>query len=330
MTKDYYKILGVQENASQDEIKKSYRTLSKQYHPDVNPEGKERFQEIAEAYDILGDEKKRKEFDMMKNSPFSNMGPDMGDIFDLFNRGFNPFSGNRRQRAPDKVVLINLTPFESYLGVTKSLNYQKKEKCVSCDGHGGDRVTCTTCGGRGVIQNQFDFGGAIHIQNSNCPTCNGSGSFLTTRCFSCTGHGVKQVLHSIKIDIPKSVDDGDFLRVPNSGDFTPNQGVGDLVVQIKMINDGVYQKIGPNLFLNYKMSPESIFLREDIKFEHPEGQLAVKFPNKFNTITPIRLKGKGFYSNEGRGDFIIKFDIDSTLSKLTEEKIFELENILKK
>jgi molecular chaperone DnaJ len=332
MTKDYYKILGVKENATQDEIKKAYRQLSKQYHPDVNPEGAETFKSIAEAYDVIGDEKKRQEYNFKRQNPFGGFGNvdgDLGDIMDLFNRGYNPFSNRRRQRAPDKVIILNLTPQESLLGVSKTLNYQRKSMCTTCNGQGGDRTHCNTCAGRGVIQQQFNLGGTVHIQNSTCPSCQGGGAILVNRCFTCSGHGTTPNLHTITVDIPKSVDDGDFLRVPNSGDFTPNLGIGDLVVQVKMINDGTYQKIGANLHFNLKIAPEDIFVKKDITLDHPEGQVIVKFPPKLNTATPIRLKNKGYYTNEGRGDFIVKFDVDTNLTKLSEDILEKIENILK-
>jgi molecular chaperone DnaJ len=329
MTKDYYKILGVKENATQDEIKKAYRQLSKQYHPDVNPEGAETFKGIAEAYDTIGDEKKRQEYDFKRKNPFGGVDGDLGDIMDLFNRGYNPFARQRRQRAPDKVVVLSLTPNESMLGISKTLNYQRKQMCGSCNGQGGDRTNCTTCVGRGVVQQQFNLGGTVHIQNSTCPSCQGSGSVLVNRCFSCAGHGTTAHLNTITIDIPKSVDDGDFLRVPNAGDFNNGVGVGDLVVQIKMVNDGTFQKIGINLHMNLKIAPEDIFKKLDITLEHPEGQVVVKFPPKLNTATPIRLRSKGYYHNEGRGDFIVKFDVDTNLSNLDEEKLSKIEEILK-
>jgi DnaJ-class molecular chaperone len=152
---------------------------------------------------------------------------------------------------------------------------------------------------------------------------------LVNRCFSCAGHGTTAHLNTITIDIPKSVDDGDFLRVPNAGDFNNGVGVGDLVVQIKMVNDGTFQKIGINLHMNLKIAPEDIFKKLDITLEHPEGQVVVKFPPKLNTATPIRLRSKGYYHNEGRGDFIVKFDVDTNLSNLDEEKLSKIEEILK-
>jgi molecular chaperone DnaJ len=324
--KDYYKILGIKEDASQDEIKKIYRSLSKQYHPDVNPEGKEKFQEISEAYNIIGDENKRKQYDAERKNPYSHN--EFGDLSDLINNKFNQFTQQRRQRAPDKVVTLNLTAFESFLGVKKDLKFQRKESCNTCNGQGGDRIKCNDCSGFGVKQSRSQIGGMIYIQNVTCPSCQGLGYSLTNVCFNCSGQGVKDSLSSITIDIPKSVDDGDFLRVPNSGDFRPNLGVGDLIVQIKIINDGKHQKMGQNLYYNLIISPEDVFKKNDIKLEHPEGQLMIKFPTKFNTSIPVRLRGKGYYFQEGRGDFIIKIDIDGSLSNIDEEKLEKIRNIL--
>lgn len=329
MSKDYYKILGVKENASQDEIKKIYRNLSKKYHPDVNPEGKDMFQSIAEAYEVIGDPKKREQYDYNRKNPFGGGNINFGDFFDIFNQGSNPFSQRRNQRAPDKIISLNLTAVESYKGVTKKINYQKKESCGTCGGQGGDRVTCVTCQGRGVIQQQFNFGGSVHIQNMNCPSCKSNGFVLSRVCHDCSGTSFKTILNTINIDIPKSVDEGDFLRIPNAGDYIPNVGVGDLVIQIKIINDGQFQKVAQNLYMTIKLPPESLFLKEDLKISHPDGDLMVKFPNNFNTGTPIRLRGKGFTINDTIGDFIIKFDIDSSISKLSEEKIKIVSDVLK-
>ncbi len=219
--KDFYSILGVNEKASQEEIKKAYRKLSKQFHPDVNPEGADRFKEIAEAYDTIGTESKRQEYDNKKNNPFGGMfngsgGGGMDDLFSMFNGGFNPFQQRRRQRAPDKVLNVHVTPSESMLGSSKKINYHKKEQCNVCSGNGGKREQCMTCQGRGVVQQQFNFGGQIHVQTHDCPSCKGQGSVLIETCFTCNGNGHKPTFASIDIDIPRSLDNGDFLRVPNA------------------------------------------------------------------------------------------------------------------
>lgn len=328
MNKDYYKILRVKEDATQDEIKKSYRALSKQYHPDVNPEGKDVFQDIAEAYNVIGDPNKRKEYDMSLKNPYVNFN-NMEDLSEFINRGFNPFVNVRRPKAPDKIVNLNLTPFESFNGVKKTVNYQRKEKCLDCDGNGGEKEICIICSGQGYQQKRFQIGGGIHIQNFTCTACQGTGFTLKTFCFNCSGQGTKPNLNSITLDIPRSIDDGNFLRIPNSGDYVNNIGYGDLIVQVRMVNDGVYQKINQNLHMNVRIAPENIFIREDIKLDHPEGPIMIKFPNKFSTAIPIRLRNKGYHTDEGRGDFILKFDVDDSLSNIDNEKLNKMTKLIK-
>ena len=320
--KNYYQILGVNENSSKDEIKKAYRKLSKQFHPDVNPEGVDKFKEVAEAYDVLSDDTKKGNYDFQRKNPFGGMGGDFGSMFDIFNQ-------RRKQRAPDKIVTVNLTPKESMLGSKKNINYQRKEQCQVCYGTGGERRTCQTCLGRGVLQQKFDFMGSTHIQNVKCSSCNGEGSVIVIRCHNCNANGFKIGLNSIEIEIPKSVDDGDFLRIPNSGDYQNNIGIGDLVIQIRMINDGLTLKIGNNLQMSVKLTPEQLYLKEDIFIEHPEGGIKVKFPDNLNTQIPLRLRNKGFHVSDGRGDCILKFDVDLSKSNLSDDKLNKIKELLK-
>ena len=334
--KDFYSILGVNEKASQEEIKKAYRKLSKQFHPDVNPEGAERFKEIAEAYDTIGTESKRQEYDNKKNNPFGGMfngsgGGGMDDLFSMFNGGFNPFQQRRRQRAPDKVLNVHVTPSESMLGSNKKINYHKKEQCSVCSGNGGKREQCMTCQGRGVVQQQFNFGGQIHVQTHDCPSCKGQGSVLIETCFTCNGNGHKPTFASIDINIPRSLDNGDFLRVPNAGDYQNSVGVGDLVIQIRLNPDENFEKIGADLYANIRVSPEDFITENSFKIPHPEGELMIKVPvDTLTTEKPLRIKGKGYYINEGRGDLIVKIHVNRSLSKITEEQKEKILSILKK
>ena len=334
--KDFYSILGVNEKASQEEIKKAYRKLSKQFHPDVNPEGADRFKEIAEAYDTIGTESKRQEYDNKKNNPFGGMfngsgGGGMDDLFSMFNDGFNPFQQRRRQRAPDKVLNVHVTPSESMLGSNKKINYHKKEQCSVCSGNGGKREQCMTCQGRGVVQQQFNFGGQIHVQTHDCPSCKGQGSVLIETCFTCNGNGHKPTFASIDIDIPRSLDNGDFLRVPNAGDYQNSVGVGDLVIQIRLNPDENFEKIGADLYANIRVSPEDFITENSFKIPHPEGELMIKVPvDTLTTEKPLRIKGKGYYINEGRGDLIVKIHVNRSLSKITEEQKEKILSILKK
>ena len=335
--KDFYSILGVNEKASQEEIKKAYRKLSKQFHPDVNPEGAERFKEIAEAYDTVGTESKRQDYDNKKNNPFGNMfggsggSGGMDDLFSMFNGGFNPFQQQRRQRAPDKVLNVHVTPSESLLGSKKKINYHKKEQCNVCTGNGGKREQCKTCQGRGVVQQQSNFNGQIFLQTHDCPACKAQGSILIETCFTCNGNGYKPTFASIEVDIPRSVDNGNFLRIPNSGDYYNSIGVGDLVVQIKLDPDENFEKIGNELFVNIRVSPEDFILKNEFKIPHPEGELIIKVP--VDTLTsekPLRIRGKGYYVENGRGDLIARIHVNRALSKLTEEDKENILNILKK
>ena len=334
--KDFYSILGVNEKASQEEIKKAYRKLSKQFHPDVNPEGADRFKEIAEAYDTIGTESKRQEYDNKKNNPFGGMfngsgGGGMDDLFSMFNGGFNPFQQRRRQRAPDKVLNVHVTPSESMLGSNKKINYHKKEQCSVCSGNGGKREQCMTCQGRGVVQQQFNFGGQIHLQTHDCPSCKGQGSVLIETCFTCNGNGHKPTFASIDINIPRSLDNGDFLRVPNAGDYQNSVGVGDLVIQIRLNPDENFEKIGADLYANIRVSPEDFITENSFKIPHPEGELMIKVPvDTLTTEKPLRIKGKGYYINEGRGDLIVKIHVNRSLSKITEEQKEKILSILKK
>ena len=334
--KDFYSILGVNEKASQEEIKKAYRKLSKQFHPDVNPEGADRFKEIAEAYDTIGTESKRQEYDNKKNNPFGGMfngsgGGGMDDLFSMFNGGFNPFQQRRRQRAPDKVLNVHVTPSESMLGSSKKINYHKKEQCSVCSGNGGKREQCMTCQGRGVVQQQFNFGGQIHLQTHDCPSCKGQGSVLIETCFTCNGNGHKPTFASIDINIPRSLDNGDFLRVPNAGDYQNSVGVGDLVIQIRLNPDENFEKIGADLYANIRVSPEDFITENSFKIPHPEGELMIKVPvDTLTTEKPLRIKGKGYYINEGRGDLIVKIHVNRSLSKITEEQKEKILSILKK
>jgi molecular chaperone DnaJ len=150
--KDYYKILEVEEKASQQDIKKSYRTLSKKYHPDVNPEGGDKFKDIAEAYDTIGNADKRAQYDQNKNNPFTggNGGSSFEEMFNqMFNRGGGGTQRARRKSVPDKIVKVQITPIESYQGIEKKIQYLKDTQCGTCSGTGGQQQTCTGCNGAG-------------------------------------------------------------------------------------------------------------------------------------------------------------------------------------
>jgi len=177
--KDYYKILEVEENASDDDIKKSYRTLSKKYHPDMNPDGADKFKEIAEAYEILGDKTKR----------------------------------------AHKIIKLQVSPIDSYKGVEKTLYYVRDLGCNVCNGSGGDQQTCSTCNGAGFQIRQFGTGFMVQQVRTQCQTCGGKGYTLIHKCYYCDGRGTKPNSNEVKITLPVGVDSGQYLKLQDLGDY---------------------------------------------------------------------------------------------------------------
>ena len=304
--KDYYQILGVDKKASQDEIKKAYRKLSKQYHPDVNPQGEEKFKEIAEAYDILGDETKKNNYDMGGMSGFGS------SAFEEFFRnmgGNNPFSshfGNRRPaQAPDKVIQIDITPMESYKSVEKTVDYRRNISCDGCKGSGGEKQICTTCKGSGQIQQVFGNAFFRQVQTSVCPTCQGTGQKIIKACYGCGGSGVKPEMKSLKFKIPHGSDSGDFFRLDGLGDYYQERGFGNLLIKINMTSDEQWEKMGNDLVYINVLDYDDL-KKDDFNVPHPNGEMKLKFPEIFDTSTPLRVKGKGYHKETPLGDLYVR------------------------
>jgi len=304
MSKDYYNILGVDRNASADEIKKAYRKLSKQYHPDVNPEGADKFKEIAEAYDILGNADKKSKYD----NPSSNMfggNFDMSEFAEMF--GFNPF-GNRkpkRQTAPEKIITVNITPEESYLGSNKSITYQRHKPCYSCSGSGGERQTCSTCKGQGFFLHNVGNGMFQTVTQRECPTCKGNGTILIKACFECSGVGTKPEFKTLEFKLSHNVDNGDFVRVPNGGDYY-NGVFGNLLLKIQMDRSELWEKSTEDLIFTKTYTSVQDMMEDEITVPHPKGEIKVKKPETMDTSSPLRVRHKGYMSADRQGDLFIK------------------------
>ena len=299
--KDYYKILGVGKKSTKDDIKKAYRSLSKKYHPDVNPEGGERFKEIAEAYDVLSDDKKRSQYD--NPNPFGNGGNPFEDFFNRANQK------RQRPKPKDKVIKIKVTPLESYFGINKPVTFQNNTTCNSCAGGGGKKNLCQTCQGTGNIRQKIGSSFFTQIIDTPCIQCNGTGYMMIDPCFNCGGSGTKQKIEQIGVDIPKNINNGDHLRVRGKGDYTPNLGVGDLILQIEVTNDDGFEKINNDLVYTKKVSISDLILKKPINLPHPDGQLTFNLPPNTEMIKPLRMKGKGYKGNGFVGDFYIKINV---------------------
>ena len=299
--KDYYKILEVEEKASIDEIKKSYRKLAAQYHPDRNPDGEEKFKEIAEAYETLGNPEKKEKYDNKSTNPFQ--GTPYEDMFSQMFGSRNGFQQQRRKSAPDKVVRVQITPIESYKGEEKSIQYMKDNHCNVCNGSGGEQQVCVTCGGQGFQIKSFGTGFMMQQIRTACPTCAGRGYTLIHKCYGCDGRGTKSAAHDLRIILPKGIDSGQYLKIENAGDFK-NGEYGDLVIQIEVMPKDGFEKINNdliyNLFLNLEQVKESNFL-----IPHPDGELKMESPKIFDTSRPLRLKNKGYNG----GDMYVKLNV---------------------
>ena len=297
--KDYYKILEVEEKASEDEIKKSFRNLSKKYHPDLNPDGAEKFKEINEAYEVLGDKNKRGDYDNRKNNPYH--GSPFENIFSQMFGG-RPQQPKRKQ-APDKLVKLSVTPIESYRGEDKIFTYFRDNHCTTCNGTGGETTVCGTCEGTGAIIKTFGTGFMVQQIRTACPYCQGRGYVIVNRCFDCGGTGTKGTSKEVSIKLPVGVDNGQFLKLSEMGDFR-NGDYGDLVIQIEMIPTDGFEKINSDLVYNLFLDLDGL-TKDKYKIPHPDGELQIPAPKSFDTSKPLRLRGKGYSG----GDMYIKLNV---------------------
>jgi len=299
--KDYYKILKVEEQSSEDDIKKSYRTLSKKYHPDVNPDGEAQFKDIAEAYDVLGNKDKRAKYDNRKNNPYG------GTPFeDLFSQMFNARNHQHqpiRKSAPDKIIKVKVSPIESYRASIKTINYFREQGCHVCKGTGGDTNTCGTCKGNGFQIRTVETGFMVQQIRTVCSTCGGKGSIIINKCYHCSGKGTQTQSQEFRLNIPHGADDGQFLKVQNLGDFNGGE-YGDLVIQIEMEPKDGYEKINNDLIYNQYLNLEEV-QQDKINIPHPNGDLMMSTPKTFDTSKPLRLKGKGYNG----GDMYVKLHV---------------------
>lgn len=305
---NYYEILGVSKDATMDEIKKQYRKLAVQYHPDKNPEGGDKFKQISEAYNVLSDETKRRDYDNRLNNNFQD--EDLHSVFERMRRNFRNFG--QQHNIHHKVVEIDITPIEAYSGVEKIINYNRLENCGDCSGNGGERITCSVCMGSGVTRKQFGTNMWTQIIEGNCDTCGGMGFQFKNLCNTCHGSGTKAVTDSIKVFIPRNVEGGSGLVIQGKGDFVDGR-FGNLVLRVNIKSTDNFEKSGKDLYYTAFLSLEDLN-KENLEIPHPDGTLTVKMPNEFNTKIPLRVKDKG-YKTSPNGDLYIKLEVKFTKSK---------------
>jgi molecular chaperone DnaJ len=301
---NYYEILGVSENATQDEIKKAFRTKSKELHPDRGG-NEEEFKKINEAYSTIGDEQKRAEYDNQRNNPFANMGgnPFGDNPFDIFSSMFGGGMGQRR--APDRVVDIQIGAVDSFLGKQFKIDFTRKVNCDPCRGQGGDRQTCSSCGGTGRIMQRVGNAFFQNIVQTLCGSCGGNGFTFKSVCNICSGQGKVDENQSVTINIPVGMSDGQLIKAQSMGDY--HEGMfGDIIFKVNIVEQDGFEKSAGDLIYTKFLSLDD-FEQDELNIPHPHGDISIKMPQTIDTSKPLKVKGKG-YQNE-RGDFYVKLHV---------------------
>ena len=358
MTKrDYYEVLEINKNATDDEVKKSYRRLAKKYHPDLNKGDKaaeEKFKEISEAYEVLMDKNKRANYDKHGhagvNSQFGREGfewsnfthfSDLEDIFgggfggggfgdSIFDIFFGPSGqreGYRPQRGRDLKTGISITLEEAYTGTKKSLKMTKGLKCSDCQGTGSKGGSppkvCPACGGAGRVQARRNTVFGTFATVTACNTCGGRGKVIVEKCPKCSGSGSVRGEKTINIDIPKGIEDGSTLRITQEGETGSVGGApGDLYVEIRITPHNKFKREGADLVFAQSIGIAQATLGCSLSVPTIDGKASVKVPAGTQPETVLRLKGKGMpkLRGFGTGDLLVKIKVEIPKSLTSEEK----------
>jgi len=352
--RDYYEVLGVDKNASDSDIKLAFRRLAKKYHPDVCKEAdaEEKFKEVQEAYAVLSDESRRKQYDQFGHAAFEQgaggtggfgaggfdfSGFDFSSIFDdLFGgSGFSSFGGGsgrkRRTKGNDSLIIMHLGFMEAVLGCKKDVEITTTEPCDACHGKGGfGESVCETCHGSGTVTSEQRTLFGSFLTKTTCPDCKGEGKSYEKICKSCRGKGLKKVVKEVEVKVPEGVDTGNRIRLSNMGEPSSNGGPnGDLYIEFKVKDHEFYERDENDLYLHLPITITEAILgcKKDIKL--PKGEVTLTVPAGSQSGDKHRIKGKGVkdpnYSNYGDFYVVIKVITPKKLSKEQKSLIEKLE-----
>jgi len=353
-TKDYYDILGVKKDADQAEIKRAFRKLARKHHPDLNNGNKtseKKFKDLSEAYDVLGDEKKRAQYDRFgsvgsgQGQGFNNSGQGFsqtfnfggggggfGDIFSDIFGGTTDFGQSKAAlKGSDLTTSITLTLEEAYTGVSKTIDYYRTMTCSGCNGSGASSFkTCGTCHGSG----RANVSRGLFVMSGACSTCGGSGKQMIKACSKCKGHGTINAPESVNVKIPAGVDLGSKIKVSGKGAAGQGTGMhGDLIIDIDVVPHRLFKRKGDDLYLNLPVTFVEASLGAKIDIPTIDGISKMTLPPGTQSGSIFKLKGKGMPSQKNAESGVLFVNINIRVPEgLTdsEKKIIEgLESLYK-
>ena len=363
--RDYYEVLGISKGASDDEIKRAYRKMAKQYHPDLHPddpEAAEKFKEVNEANDVLSDPQKRQRYDQFGHAGvdpsygagagggfgggfggFSGEGFDFGDIFDTFFGGgmggssSRASSANAPRRGADISISLDISFMEACKGIKHEIEINRSETCDSCNGSGAKAgttaKTCPECNGAGQVRFQQRTILGSMMSTRPCTKCGGKGKVIETPCPTCHGGGRVQKKKKITVNVPAGIDDGQILRVGGEGNVGTNGGSrGDLNVRISVRRDPLFERKGFDVWTEIPITYAQAVLGAEVTVPTVDGNINFKVPEGTQPDTVFRLKGKGIkkLQRDGRGDQMVKviLEVPKNLSKKQKEALEEFSQML--
>ena len=356
--RDYYEVLGVAKGASDDEIKKAYRKLAKQYHPDLNPgdtAAEAKFKEVNEAYEVLSDKDKRAKYDQFGHAGVDpnfgaggfgggfDMGDlDLGDLFgSFFGGGFGGGSRRANPNAPKKGASLraNLTLdfLEAVFGCEKEINLTRSESCDSCHGTGCEPGTtpevCPDCGGSGTVRTQQRTPFGVMSSTASCPRCHGSGKIIHQPCKACRGEGQVRKTRKVSVSIPAGIDDGQAVSLRGQGNSGINGGpAGDLLISVSIRPHPKFQREGTSIYLDQPVSFAQATLGCELEIDTVDGKVKWNLPSGTQPDTTFRLRGKGVpvLNSRGRGDqFVtVKVQVPTSLTKEQREALEKFDEVM--
>ena len=348
--RDYYEVLGVQKNATDAEIKKAYRKLAKENHPDLNPGDKAaeaRFKEANEAYEILSDSDKRSRYDQFgfagvdpnyaaQNGGFGggfDGGFDFGDLGDIFGSFFGGgFGGGTRsrsgpQRGESLRMGVTITFEEAAFGCEKEVNLERVEQCPDCKGSGAapgtEPETCPNCGGSGTVQQRRQTPMGVFATTGPCPRCSGKGKIISSPCKSCGGTGQTRKRKTVKVSIPAGIDNGQIISLRGQGNAGKNGGpAGDLQIVVSVQPHQLFRRDGSDVYCDAPITFTQAVLGGELEIPTIDGKVSYTLPEGTQTGTTFRLKGRGIpnVNGRGRGDQFVTVHIETPRGLNREQK----------